>query len=546
MTERESRASLVLVLALGVSFAACKRGGAEPSQGAESGRAVNAAQASATSAGTEADFADRMEDAPARVETDDDGIFSEYDERVRLRFPNRLESAAVVGLTSAGSESTFAFVGGTSVGLVPEDFDPVVEVDDWGDSDIDGDGIPNQVDILLGAKKAVINGADYQGGYQSLEYPGGDVPRTEGVCTDVIVRTLRNAGIDLQKRLHEDIEGHGEAYPMVETPDPNIDQRRVRTILPYFERHWESLSTDPDAEGDRWLPGDLVFMNTMHDERPDHVGIISDRKGESGHPLVINNWTNGYETSAMDLLGGVPVTHRFRLAGDGPEIPEEHRGLEGLLKRRGFDLPAGTNQVLAVTTEDWNRSHGVLRRYEKEGDQWERVGKSVEVRLGRAGLGWGRGLHDSPHESERFAPTKEEGDLRAPAGMFSLGAAFGPSEKPPVETNWEWRRVTSDDYFVDDPESEHYNEWIRLKEGEAKSWESAERLSMYELGVVVEHNIESTVNGAGSAIFLHTFGGEEAATLGCTAMGEGELQDVVAWLEPGAEPVLVQVVAVEW
>jgi uncharacterized protein YijF (DUF1287 family) len=46
---------------------------------------------------------------------------------------------------------------------------------------------------------------------------------------------------------------------------------------------------------------------------PDHIGIVSDRRGPSGHPLIINNWTDGHVTSEMDLLGFVPVTHRFRI-----------------------------------------------------------------------------------------------------------------------------------------------------------------------------------------------------------------------------------------
>ncbi len=32
-----------------------------------------------------------------------------------------------------------------------------------------------------------------------LAYPGGDVPENVGVCTDVIIRSYRKLGIDLQK-----------------------------------------------------------------------------------------------------------------------------------------------------------------------------------------------------------------------------------------------------------------------------------------------------------------------------------------------------------
>ena len=294
------RRLIATITAAVVGIVGCKRGGAEPNRSASDGPTL----------------AERFDDAPSRPETSDEGIFSEYDERVRLHIPDRLRDAGLVAADVPGVQDRFALLDGTAVGLLPEDFEPTVELEDWGGADQDGDSIPDQLDILLGAKKAAINGADYRGGYQGMEYPGGDVPRGEGVCTDVVVRTLRNAGIDLQKRLHEDIVAHPDAYPMVETPDPNIDQRRVRTILPYFERHWRTLSTDPgpDTGEARWLPGDIVFMNTMGDERPDHVGVVSDRAGESGLPLVVNNWTHGYQTSAMDLLDDVPVTHRFRLS----------------------------------------------------------------------------------------------------------------------------------------------------------------------------------------------------------------------------------------
>lgn len=236
---------------------------------------------------------DPLDNAPTQPTTTDDGLFSDLDDEVRLTSPPRFRTDRVVAVSGPGSEDRFAYVAGRPVGLAPEDWQPTLDVDNWRGADLDGDGIPTQLDILLGAKKAVLNGADYQGGYESMDYPGGDVPRSRGVCTDVVVRTLRNAGIDVQKRLHEDLTAHPDAYPMVETPDPNIDQRRVRTILPYFERHWTSLSTDPDAPGDPWLPGDIVFMDTMDGPRPDHVGVVSDRESDEGRPLIVNNWTTG-------------------------------------------------------------------------------------------------------------------------------------------------------------------------------------------------------------------------------------------------------------
>jgi uncharacterized protein YijF (DUF1287 family) len=184
--------------------------------------------------------------------------------------------------------------------------------------DRDGDGIPDPLDVLIGARKTVLNADAYTReaeGYIALAYPMGDVPRTIGVCTDVVVRAIRNAGIDLQQELHDDIRRARAAYPMVKgRGDPNIDQRRVGTLLPYFQRHWESHTARLDDADDPLRPGDVIFMDTFPDRPgPDHIGILSDRLDGQGLPLVINNWTDGTVTAEMDLLTFVPVMYRFRL-----------------------------------------------------------------------------------------------------------------------------------------------------------------------------------------------------------------------------------------
>jgi uncharacterized protein YijF (DUF1287 family) len=184
--------------------------------------------------------------------------------------------------------------------------------------DRDDDGIPDPLDVLIGGKKTVANADAYTAEaeqYISLRYPMGDVPRTIGVCTDVIIRAVRNAGIDLQKELHDDIRRAHAAYPMVKgAGDPSIDQRRVGTLLPYFLRHWEHHTAALDDPADPLRPGDIILMDTFPSRPgPDHIGILSDRVDGKGLPLVINNWTDGTVTAEMDLLPVVPVLYRFRL-----------------------------------------------------------------------------------------------------------------------------------------------------------------------------------------------------------------------------------------
>jgi uncharacterized protein YijF (DUF1287 family) len=184
------------------------------------------------------------------------------------------------------------------------------------DEDQDGDGIVDRLDILVGAKKLLYNHARYIERYVEISYPGGDVPRTEGVCSDTVVRALRNAGIDLQKEVHEDILRAPAAYPMVEKVNPNINHRRVKTLLPWFVRHWKQV-----PRGEPYLPGDVVFFDTfpMRDG-PEHLGVVSDTPGHTRAPVVINNWTDGAEDAEMDLIAFVPVTHHFRAPS-----PAHHR-----------------------------------------------------------------------------------------------------------------------------------------------------------------------------------------------------------------------------
>jgi len=269
----------------------------------------------------------------------DRGIWPDLDERVQLGLPAGVTAERTTATVDARrgllilevdgwptkpyplGGPTVLEVGATRLALRPGDraeLAPLLGGDRVraapAPADRDRDGIPDPLDVLIGAKKTVLNADAYTEGYVSLRYPMGDVPRTMGVCTDVIVRALRNAGIDLQAELQRDIARRRRAYPMVKRGDPNIDHRRVRTLLPWFTRHLDARSPRVDDPADPLRPGDIVLFDTFPSRSgPDHIGIVSDHRGDSGLPLVINNWTDGTVTAEMDLLGWVPVTHRFRV-----------------------------------------------------------------------------------------------------------------------------------------------------------------------------------------------------------------------------------------
>ncbi len=53
--------------------------------------------------------------------------------------------------------------------------------------------LPASLDIVHAARGQIGVTLQYKPAYEKMAYPNGDVPRTRGVCTDVIVRALRDA-----------------------------------------------------------------------------------------------------------------------------------------------------------------------------------------------------------------------------------------------------------------------------------------------------------------------------------------------------------------
>lgn len=144
--------------------------------------------------------------------------------------------------------------------------------------------------VLLGARQEALKKVQYDGAYQSIAYPGGDVPANRGACTDVVIRAFRNAGLDLQVLIHEDMISDFGAYPNnwgLKGPDASIDHRRIPNQIAFFKRHGTELTTQVERNLDDWQWGDVVYWQFPNGD--EHCGIVSDRCREDGFPLVIHN-----------------------------------------------------------------------------------------------------------------------------------------------------------------------------------------------------------------------------------------------------------------
>jgi uncharacterized protein len=170
------------------------------------------------------------------------------------------------------------------------------------------------------AKEQIGVTTSYDPAYKKMAYPGGDVPKESGVCSDVVVRAFRGLRIDLQKEVHEDMTRAFDQYPRkwgLKRPDSNIDHRRVPNLMSYFQRQGWAVSSSKDA-GD-FKAGDVVAWDLG--SAVTHIGIVSDRRSAESTPLVIHNIGRGVQEE--DILFRYEIIGHYR-----PRLNQENRATE--------------------------------------------------------------------------------------------------------------------------------------------------------------------------------------------------------------------------
>lgn len=152
---------------------------------------------------------------------------------------------------------------------------------------------------------------EYDPSYEKIDYPNGDVPVERGVCADVVVRGFRNAGVDLQKEIHEDMLSHFAAYPKkwgATRPDSNIDHRRVANLMTFFERQGK-LVPITNAPSD-YVPGDVVAWQL--DSHLLHIGIVTDARLQGmRNYLIVHNIGAGARIE--DVLMSWKIIGHYRM-----------------------------------------------------------------------------------------------------------------------------------------------------------------------------------------------------------------------------------------
>jgi len=174
-------------------------------------------------------------------------------------------------------------------------------------------------DLVAAALERTTHRINYDGSYYSIKYPNGDVPEHIGVCTDVIIRSYRALGTDLQQLVHEDMALNFNQYPSqiiwgLSRPDPNIDHRRVPNLQTFFVRNGEKLSVT--RNGYDYKPGDIVTW--MLPGNLPHIGIVINRVNpDTGNPFIVHNIGAGPQIEDMLL--------EYTITGHYKYVPARYR-----------------------------------------------------------------------------------------------------------------------------------------------------------------------------------------------------------------------------
>jgi L,D-peptidoglycan transpeptidase YkuD (ErfK/YbiS/YcfS/YnhG family) len=176
-----------------------------------------------------------------------------------------------------------------------------------------------------------------------------------------------------------------------------------------------------------------------------------------------------------------------------------------------------SGQLVTVIAPSYGATQAELTAYHRVGGRWRRVFGPWTAWIGRDGM----------------APpgAKREGDGRTPSGTFGFGFFFGVDPDPGV--HFPYRRIYPYDVWDDDPSSSLYNEWVDDRYADPGADPEPMDVSAYDFGAVIAYNTARTP-GLGSAIFLHLNIG--MPTAGCVTLPQGELLEILRWLNPAASP----------
>ena len=130
---------------------------------------------------------------------------------------------------------------------------------------------------------------------------------------------------------------------------------------------------------------------------------------------------------------------------------------------------------------------------------------------------------------------KREGDGVTPTGRYPIRRLLYRADKlARPQSNLEISAIQPNDGWCDDADDPAYNQAVTLPyDASAESmWRDD---GLYDLVVILGHNDDPVILGAGSAIFMHVASPGYGPTEGCVALSKPDLLEVLQISDPDSE-----------
>ena len=167
--------------------------------------------------------------------------------------------------------------------------------------------------LIAAALKQVNRRVIFDDTYRKITYPGGDVPPHIGTSADLIIRSYRDLGVDLQKEIYEDMCTCSHPYSdtmFSREPDACIDHRRIFNMEIFFRRKGITLPITMNPQD--YKAADLISWLVPPDLP--HIGIITNHRSKDGKRfLVVHNL--GMGPKLEDVLFEYQIRGHFRYYG---------------------------------------------------------------------------------------------------------------------------------------------------------------------------------------------------------------------------------------
>ena len=205
-----------------------------------------------------------------------------------------------------------------------------------------------------------------------------------------------------------------------------------------------------------------------------------------------------------------------------PSTSTNNNSFESILVKGGISvntlMEKNIKQLVIVESSS---SSANISFYENINNEWNK-----NTSLNSSGYVGSQGTTDNPSE---YKPA-------TPKGLYAIGDAFYQNSKP--NTGLNIFKITSNTYWIDDPNSAYYNK--RVEGTSKKDWSSAEHMSdisVYKYGFVINYNMNPIKKGAGSAIFFHI--SSNNPTAGCVSAPEDKVLAYLAKLDRTKNPYIL-------